>query len=273
MPESIPLTGLRELIHRLKYWEVGHQFSHPDFALIREARAALSALLLVEEGRQGWQCHQCGKDGAGEPFKGTLNTTPVRTFYFCSGQCLYQWAATTREGESSVLSPLEEGLRAWVQAITARVGRADMWREVEEELHRGVTGDRPAQRITNPNQGRVCSVEFPNAGERPAPDLRAWQPIETAPKDGTGVVVGWCHNHFDAEVAKYQSGFWRTSDGEALFKPDFWMPLPAPPDAALLLIRSPHDACEVHQEMSRVCERSTAGCIVKHRPSTEQEQG
>jgi len=63
----------------------------------------------------------------------------------------------------------------------------------------------------------------------------AWQPIETAPNDGTRVIV-W-HEHFTAPCsARYYSpsSEWMMYYGGSSFKrqPTHWMPLPAPPGAA-----------------------------------------
>src|SRR3990167_9807528 len=67
LSEARRVFGLRKVVNR------SFAAAHEQDA--DELDAALSALPL-EEGRQGWQCHQCGKDGAGEPFTGALNTTP-----------------------------------------------------------------------------------------------------------------------------------------------------------------------------------------------------
>jgi len=69
-----------------------------------------------------------------------------------------------------------------------------------------------------------------------------WQPIETAPKDGTpvhlardmgdiwGWVVGWGHweevHGISGWIAR---GYYEVPGDLGLGSPDLWMPLPAPP--------------------------------------------
>lgn len=58
-----------------------------------------------------------------------------------------------------------------------------------------------------------------------------WRPIETAPKDGTAVVVRFRNDIHEPEVARFVDGHWRTSDTAALWPPHFWMPLQPLPSA------------------------------------------
>lgn len=69
-----------------------------------------------------------------------------------------------------------------------------------------------------------------------AVEARQWQPIETAPKDGTPVLVydaNWCGNMgprvTPAGWAPYTDGggYW-----PGVTEPTHWQPLPAPPEAA-----------------------------------------
>jgi len=60
-----------------------------------------------------------------------------------------------------------------------------------------------------------------------------WQPIETAPKDGTDILVWWPFWSKSPEVAAFIDGEWYsecvTSDSTEK-PPTHWMPLPAPPE-------------------------------------------
>jgi hypothetical protein len=84
----------------------------------------------------------------------------------------------------------------------------------------------------------------------PAPKAGEWQPIETAPKDGTRILLGggaWGDDWRDSapavmvgwwEVPRRYDAFWNTCAAEAGYSmfpyesPTHWMPLPAAPAAA-----------------------------------------
>lgn len=69
---------------------------------------------------------------------------------------------------------------------------------------------------------------------------RTWQPIETAPKDGTWVIIGgrgWRNRGFyvdDPEKHCCEETGWYTLHDEVLYRyalePTHWMPLPEPPE-------------------------------------------
>jgi hypothetical protein len=60
-----------------------------------------------------------------------------------------------------------------------------------------------------------------------------WQPIETAPKDGTWVLVyenGWEPDHGDIDIAHFRdSKSWMTYEDLRMDLPSHWMPLPESP--------------------------------------------
>ena len=81
-----------------------------------------------------------------------------------------------------------------------------------------------------------------------------WQPIETAPKDGTGILVGWWsagvwvvrnawwEDGFDIELGAIDpagEGWWYPNTSVGTYKvcrennavdgPQYWMPMPKPP--------------------------------------------
>lgn len=62
---------------------------------------------------------------------------------------------------------------------------------------------------------------------------RQWQPIATAPKDGSRVIIGWPSGYVTAGYLAPVRGTWVTVNGEytKTLWPTHWMPLPAPPKA------------------------------------------
>jgi hypothetical protein len=67
--------------------------------------------------------------------------------------------------------------------------------------------------------------------------MSAWQPIATAPKDGTWVLLGGCEYGYSLAVACWVHWHGRDDWCDYVsrgFKPTHWMPLPPPPDEGLL---------------------------------------
>lgn len=80
-------------------------------------------------------------------------------------------------------------------------------------------------------------------------DAAAWQPIETAPRDGTEVIVGvdiatvwivrsaaFVYGHEWCEYPIEKDGWWAYENSisqellEGMYEPTYWMPLPNPPE-------------------------------------------
>jgi hypothetical protein len=57
-----------------------------------------------------------------------------------------------------------------------------------------------------------------------------WQPIETAPRDGTWVLCMWEEDETPYVAAlMYDCDRWYDADGDDYLDPTHWRPLPAPP--------------------------------------------
>lgn len=63
-----------------------------------------------------------------------------------------------------------------------------------------------------------------------------WQPIETAPRDGTEVFAvarfdgSYCKNRYHGHYTKFENEKWVISGTRRQkFRPTHWMPIPAPP--------------------------------------------
>ena len=65
--------------------------------------------------------------------------------------------------------------------------------------------------------------------------VAGWQPIETAPKDGSEILALWKRSQIQSNgygVVWFEDGSWREFDYECLVSdPTHWMPLPSPPAA------------------------------------------
>jgi hypothetical protein len=66
--------------------------------------------------------------------------------------------------------------------------------------------------------------------------MSEWQPIATAPKDGTPVLVwGTVNNMLNANnralAARYDRGWWLDGGNATVTHATHWMPLPKPPHA------------------------------------------
>lgn len=64
-----------------------------------------------------------------------------------------------------------------------------------------------------------------------AQDEAGWQLIETAPKDGSDVLLSSPHWHGDVVVGCWSFEGWRDRDDSDKLEPTHWMPLPAAPEA------------------------------------------
>lgn len=65
--------------------------------------------------------------------------------------------------------------------------------------------------------------------------MSEWKTIETAPKDGTDVLIAGPEfgkgPAFYLAVAGFHHDYWREEEyGDNYYQPTHWMPLPAPPD-------------------------------------------
>ena len=59
--------------------------------------------------------------------------------------------------------------------------------------------------------------------------MTEWQPIDTAPKDGTDVLV-WCGGAMFIACMEVGRWFFDRTDYSVKPLPTHWMPLPAPPE-------------------------------------------
>jgi hypothetical protein len=80
----------------------------------------------------------------------------------------------------------------------------------------------PGTLYLDPTKASVDETEF---GE--------WQPIETAPRDGTFIIAWQPHiSDSDIRILRSVNGYWSDEHGigqSTLRDPKYWMPLPEPP--------------------------------------------
>ena len=96
-PKPDPITAL------LKEYPPAHKVGCPKAPNViwtsrKGCTCGLDALLTSLRGATtpAFQCHECGNDGAGEPFRGTVDSNdPLlkRTYFFCSWKCRFTWGS------------------------------------------------------------------------------------------------------------------------------------------------------------------------------------
>jgi len=68
-----------------------------------------------------------------------------------------------------------------------------------------------------------------------SPAVPSWQPIETAPNDGT-ILLTYDSIREETHIAYLSYGCWNIVGAEDIeYRPTYWMPLPQPPEALALL--------------------------------------
>ncbi len=114
-------------------------------------------------------------------------------------------------------------------------------------VYRGEEADPAAciERIAAMYPGRWDGVDVGKwlAEERGREEPTGWQPIESAPRDGTHVVLYGDPGQLRPFVGRYyESPAWRSGwlDADDVFNhPTHWMPLPAAPEPLPLVMREP----------------------------------
>jgi len=118
--------------------------------------------------------------------------------------------------------------------------------ELEDALNKAVmleSGKYGVRHLSGQKMDLEAKLKALNAELEQAKAERQWRPIETAPKDGTGIDVwiGGAAGFRIANVYWYQGGWhtFKTSSGSPIFSPlgweeiaSLWMPLPTAPKEA-----------------------------------------
>lgn len=152
------------------------------------------------------------------------------------------FTATIMSKDEAMSLPLKE------RPLNYRLS-SDMYHAVFEAVgHASVCWNpRPSNEVFDASEAEKCAVDLcfkiANEIEKAVP---TWQPIDTAPKNGTEVLVGW---HFkrgfyqnqewqdrglgwDQAIASWGREHWRDQGRSLSGCPTHWMPLPpAPSDA------------------------------------------
>lgn len=145
--------------------------------------------------------------------------------------------------------------------VQGRSDLSDLHRNAarEPEPHQESAAPSPATQQENPiviknchfydSRGEITTQEYVHKAQElgldvkstppPATQPQGWQPIETAPKDGTWVLVTGCNTSPVILVAGYREekqlwqypGRWVAYGYVTLATPTHWMSLPAPPPA------------------------------------------
>lgn len=228
-------------------------------------REAMRALLAMAQQPSGWNtpCASCATPRACQ-YDGCRNDAPPTQQPSGEGsiseyhRTLIERAEERLRGRSSEDAEAANGL---LEVLTAHPVAQQPRAEVEADefrallqLETAIRHDREMFEGTsdedNPMGSLVtAALSAIDAARRTTPDREAWQPIETAPRDGTQI-LGWCSNYgarqthwhfygegsiakaqFDAGKGESGNWYWEEPLNHWLssWKPTHWMPLPTAP--------------------------------------------
>ena len=122
--------------------------------------------------------------------------------------------------------PGTDGINSYQAAIDAWNTRAE---RTPDTAPAPVTSEMRRNAETPEEYNRLLDLTV-EAAKQPAP--HSWQPISTAPKDGTKVLVGWPGVTNMGRYSSDYGGFIAVNSGVYFYpeQPTCWQPLPAPPD-------------------------------------------
>ncbi len=139
-------------------------------------------------------------------------------------------SAINRDGSTS-----HRIARAIEQAILNKLSEQEPVAWLQTSVEDGV--DTVIARTHKPDKFNAEWWKFDPLYLHPAPSVPEWQPIETAPKDGTVVLLAGCRKPVAAAWLEDEIDYWHVDDNKlgpfALRgpAPTHWMPLPKPPAA------------------------------------------
>lgn len=140
-------------------------------------------------------------------------------------QCIDNWLRKQREWDE-LTKKLEHDLaNAQQAAVLLKESKAEALREerekaLKEECH---CGERVREHTCPEAVSKLMNHHLRE---------RMWRPIETAPKDGSSILIIWPRSSADASdymVVGWSDEAWRDHHRAIQCSPTHWMPLPEPP--------------------------------------------
>jgi hypothetical protein len=114
----------------------------------------------------------------------------------------------------------------------------EQWKQVPENATEPMQKAMQIAVMLRKSMNDVWRAGLAEVADPPPAVAKGWQPIETAPKDGTVVLLAGCRKPVAAAWLEDEIDWWHVDDNKrgpfALRGPGptHWMPLPAPPLSA-----------------------------------------
>ncbi len=114
----------------------------------------------------------------------------------------------------------------------------EQWKQVPENATEPMQKAMQVAVMLRKSMNDVWRAGLAEVAEPPAPVAEGWQPIGTAPTDGTMVLLAGCRKQVVAAWVEHENEWWHVDDNKhgpfPLRGPaqTHWMPLPPPPLSA-----------------------------------------